>query len=68
VGLNNSFGDLLLNFVLGTMFLVLPALWITALGWAGAHAGAIAQNIAAGAKDAGNMGGKGPGIVSSKLK
>ena len=35
IGLNNAFGDMLLNYVLATMFLVLPSLWVTALGWVG---------------------------------
>jgi hypothetical protein len=28
VGLNNAFGDMLLNFVMGTMFIVLPTFWV----------------------------------------
>ncbi|PAU86006.1 conjugal transfer protein TraG [Pseudomonas sp. WN033] len=52
IGLNNTFGDMLLMLVMGTMFLVLPTFWVTALGWAGMKAGAIAQNLAAGSKDA----------------
>ncbi|RMR01987.1 putative membrane protein [Pseudomonas savastanoi pv. glycinea] len=51
-GLNNAFGDLLLMFVMGTMFLVLPTFWVAALGWVGVRAGVIAQNLAAGSKDA----------------
>ncbi|WP_438451123.1 conjugal transfer protein TraG N-terminal domain-containing protein, partial [Listeria monocytogenes] len=31
VGLNNAFGDLLLMFVMGTMFLVLPGFWLASL-------------------------------------
>ncbi len=52
VGLNNAFGDMLLNFVMGTMFLVLPTFWVAALGWAGVRAGALAQNLATGSKEA----------------
>ncbi|MEQ9866046.1 conjugal transfer protein TraG N-terminal domain-containing protein [Pectobacterium aroidearum] len=52
MGMNNTFGDMLLNFVMGTMFLVLPTFWIAALGWAGVKAGAIAQNLGTGSKDA----------------
>lgn len=59
MGLNNAFGDLLLNFVMGTMFLVLPAFWMTALGWAGFQAGAITQALVNGSKDAQTAGGKG---------
>lgn len=68
MGLNNAFGDMILNFVMATMFLILPAIWISALTWAGIHAGAIANNLGAGTKDAGSAGGKGAGAVSTKLK
>ncbi|WP_440589511.1 conjugal transfer protein TraG N-terminal domain-containing protein [Pectobacterium brasiliense] len=33
VGMNNTFGDMLLNFVMGSMFIVLPAFWVGALAW-----------------------------------
>ena len=52
MGLNNAFGDMLLNFVMATMFLVLPTFWVAALGWAGVKAGVVAQNLATGSKDA----------------
>lgn len=68
VGLNNTFGDMLLNFVMATMFLVLPAFWIGALTWAGIRAGTVANTFSAGTKDAGNAGGKGPSVMSGKLK
>jgi len=57
VGLNNAFGDMLLNFVMGAMFIVLPAFWVGALAWAGVRAGNIAQMMATstdGAKAAGS--------------
>jgi hypothetical protein len=47
VGLNNAFGDMLLNFVMGTMFIVLPTFWIGALTWAGIRAGTIANSFSA---------------------
>ncbi|RMX06772.1 conjugal transfer protein TraG [Corticibacter populi] len=68
IGLNNAFGDMLLNYVMAAMFLVLPGFWITALTWAGFRAGNIAQNLSEGTRGAGNAGGKGAGAVSSKLK
>jgi hypothetical protein len=37
--LNNAFGDMLLNFVMAMMFIVLPTFWVMALGWAGVRAG-----------------------------
>jgi hypothetical protein len=68
MGLNNTFGDMLLNFVMGAMFLVLPALWITALTWAGVRAGAIANSLSESTKGASSAGSKGTGLVSSKLR
>lgn len=68
IGLNNAFGDMLLNFVMAAMFLILPMFWVSALTWAGIQAGAIANNFSEGSKGAGNAGSKGPGVISSKLK
>jgi len=66
VGLDNSFGDLLLNFVLGTMFLVLPAFWVAALGWVGVQAGVVAHNLSAGSRDAKSSAGSGVDKISGK--
>jgi hypothetical protein len=68
LGLNNAFGDMILSFVMATMFLVLPTFWIGTLTWVGIRAGAIANSFPTATKDAGSAGGKGPGIISSKLK
>lgn len=54
MGVNNAQGDLLLDFVMGTMFLVLPAFWIAALSWAGYQLGGVISgfsNSAQSAKD-----------------
>jgi len=46
LGLNNTFGDMILNWlVLPMMFLVLPALWIAALTWTGLHAGNVLNGL-----------------------
>jgi hypothetical protein len=61
IGLNNAYGDLLLNFVMAMLFIVLPAFWIVALGWAGVRAGNIlgGLTVATGdAKSAGAGGGR----------
>ena len=63
MGFDNGIGDALLNFVMGAMFLVLPALWITALGWVGVSAGNIAANFSNGTKHAGEAGSKAGGIA-----
>jgi len=60
LGLNNTFQDMILNwFVLPTMFLVLPALWITALAWTGLHAGSVLQGLADGTRAASHAGSQG---------
>jgi hypothetical protein len=50
IGLNNAFGDMLLNFVMATMFIVLPTFWVAALGWVGVRAGTAIQGLAAGTR------------------
>jgi hypothetical protein len=52
MGLNNAFGDMLLNFVMATMFIVLPGFWVTALGWAGMRCGSALQGLSSGTKPA----------------
>ena len=59
IGLNNAFGDMLLNFVMATMFIVLPAFWVTALGWVGIRAGNALQGLSEGTKSVGQAGSKG---------
>ena len=63
VGLNNAFGDMLLNFVMGTMFIVMPTFWVMALAWAGVRAGNVLQGLAGATGDAKAAGGKGGGIA-----
>lgn len=59
MGLNNAFGDMLMNFILGAMFLVLPMFWIGALTWVGIHAGNIVQGLTSGSQGAQAAGSKG---------
>ncbi|WP_406640697.1 conjugal transfer protein TraG N-terminal domain-containing protein [Pectobacterium brasiliense] len=59
VGMNNTFGDMLLNFVMGTMFIVLPTFWIMALAWAGIRTGNVLQGLAGATSDAKAAGAKG---------
>ncbi|HBD33522.1 MAG TPA: conjugal transfer protein TraG, partial [Cupriavidus sp.] len=58
IGLNNTFGDMLLNFVMATMFIVLPGFWVTALGWVGVRAGNFVQGLSTGTSDAKGAGGR----------
>ncbi len=63
MGLNDAFGDLLLNFVMGTMFIVLPSVWVTALGWAGIRVGNTVQLLTMGSEGAKSAGGQGFGTL-----
>ncbi|STJ20554.1 TraG-like protein, N-terminal region [Escherichia coli] len=35
MGLQNTSDDIIMNLVMGTMFIVLPAVWLGALSWLG---------------------------------
>lgn len=67
-GLQNTQDDLIMQFIMGTMFIVLPAFWMGALGWAGIHLGGVIENAThSGTKDAGNAGRKTGDIITQKL-
>jgi hypothetical protein len=68
MGLNNAFGDVLLNIIMGSMFLVLPAFWVSALTWVGIRAGGLAQTFTTGAGDAKTTGGKGTAVAIAAAK
>ena len=68
MGLNNTFGDILLDYVLGMMFLVLPSLWVAALTWTGIYAGNVVQGLADGTRAAGQAGGQGATTAMQLLK
>ena len=59
MGLNNAFGDMLLNFVMATMFIILPGFWVIALSWAGIRTGNILSGFITGTSDAKSAGGSG---------
>ncbi len=40
-GLQNTSDDLIVNIIMGVMFLVLPAFWLGALTWSGVRIGAV---------------------------
>jgi hypothetical protein len=68
MGLNNSFGDMLLNFVMATMFIVLPTFWVSSLAWVGMRAAGAIQGLTDGTHAAGQAGGKGVETGRSMLK
>lgn len=68
VGLQNTQDDLIMQYVLGTMFVVLPAFWMGALGWAGIRLGGAIENAAqTGTKDTSNSGRMAGNLVTQKL-
>lgn len=69
LGLNNTFGDMLVNwFVLPTMFLVLPTLWVAALSWTGIRAGNVLQGLADGTRAASQAGAQGTSAAMQIIK
>ena len=70
MGLQNASDDLIMMFVMGTMFLVLPAAWLGALSWAGVSVGgALGSALQQGTKEAKAAGGElGNQIKSQILK
>lgn len=67
-GASNAQGDLLLDFVMGAMFIVLPSFWIVALGWGGAKLGSLMSGLATGTNAAQDAGGKGGQLAMSVAK
>lgn len=72
-GIQNTQDDLIMQFVMGTMFIVLPAFWIGALGWAGIRlGGAIESASRAGSQKAADTGGEAgnqfKGILEGSIK
>lgn len=68
LGINNGFGDMLLNFVMGAMFVVLPMFWIGTLGWVGVKAGNITQMMTSGTGAAKAAGSQGAGSILKVAK
>ncbi len=68
IGLNNTFGDMVVNFVMATMFITLPAFWVAALSWVGVRTGGLLQGLSDGTRPVSQAGGKAPGMLSGKLR
>lgn len=69
LGLNNTFQDMILNwFVLPTMFLVLPTVWVAALAWTGIRAGNVLQGLADGSRATAQAGAQGGNTVIQMAK
>ncbi|OOF39176.1 conjugal transfer protein TraG [Rodentibacter mrazii] len=67
--LENAQDDIISNFVMGSLFIILPGLWFGAMTWAGINVGGtMSQALRQGSNQASTAGGKGAGIIESKLK
>ncbi|MFZ7230571.1 conjugal transfer protein TraG N-terminal domain-containing protein [Avibacterium avium] len=70
--MQNDRDDIILNFVLGIMFLILPGVWITAMSWAGFNVGTLAEHFSKGSKPIQESGGtvakSGTNIVTRRVK
>ncbi|WP_252387668.1 conjugal transfer protein TraG N-terminal domain-containing protein, partial [Escherichia coli] len=66
MGLQNTSDDIIMNFVMGTMFIVLPTVWLGALTWAGISVGSIGAAIGKGVSDA-QQAGKQAGNIANLL-
>ncbi|MFJ2456536.1 conjugal transfer protein TraG N-terminal domain-containing protein [Pseudomonas protegens] len=67
MGLNTATQDAILNFVMGAMFLILPAFWVGALAWAGISVGKAISGLEQGTKDVKTAGAQVGGEVKKAL-
>ncbi|MDE8035229.1 conjugal transfer protein TraG N-terminal domain-containing protein [Actinobacillus equuli subsp. equuli] len=49
--LENTQDDIIVNFVMGSLFLVLPTVWLGSISWAGIEVSKLANTLAQGTKD-----------------
>jgi len=68
MGLNTTTQDAILNFVMGSMFIILPTFWVVALGWAGVQTGNIIGGLTNGTKDIQQAGGQGASVAKDAIK
>jgi hypothetical protein len=68
IGLNNAFGDMLMNYVLGAMFIVLPLFWMTAMSWVGVRTAGVLGGLTQGTNDAKAAGSRGANLLISAVK
>lgn len=67
MGMNNTQADMLLNYVMAALFIVLPAFWMTSLAFSGIKAGAALQGMADGTNGAQQQGGKGKDTLQKAI-
>ncbi len=62
-GLQNSQDDVIINLVMGSMFLVLPTFWLGAMTWAGVRVGVAVKGGAGGGAKVAQDSGEGCGEI-----
>nr|WP_218176212.1 conjugal transfer protein TraG N-terminal domain-containing protein [Pseudomonas gingeri] len=67
MGLNTATQDAILNFVMGSMFIILPMFWVGALGWAGIKAGTVLSGLQAGTDGVRSAGSQGAGLAKQSI-
>ncbi|CEE93030.1 conjugal transfer protein TraG N-terminal domain-containing protein [Xenorhabdus koppenhoeferi] len=69
IGMQNTSDDIIINFVMGTMFIILPTVWMGALSWAGVKIGGALENgMQRGTAESKQAGGKGGEAVVNKVR
>ncbi|WP_296180322.1 conjugal transfer protein TraG N-terminal domain-containing protein [Pseudomonas sp. UBA1879] len=68
MGLNTATQDAILNFVMASMFIIFPMLWITALGWAGVNAGNLLSGLSDGSRSVQQAGAAAGGLAQRGIK
>ncbi|QLB12790.1 TraG-like protein [Bisgaardia hudsonensis] len=66
--LENTEDDFIVNFVMGSLFLILPSIWVGAISWAGVNIGNITQQLANGSRDSRAAGKQGGDTMKSAAK
>lgn len=67
MGLNTATQDAILNFVMGSMFIVLPLFWMTALTWAGVQVTGVLEGLSRGTQPVEKAGASGAGPVTQAI-
>ncbi|WP_460030062.1 conjugal transfer protein TraG N-terminal domain-containing protein, partial [Mannheimia haemolytica] len=62
--LENTQDDFIVNFVMGSMFLVLPAIWLGSMSWAGVKIGNMASHLTNGSSESKSAGSQGGHLVT----
>lgn len=65
LGINNTQQDMLLNYVMAAMFIILPIFWMGALSWAGINATRALEGLRSGADGAQNAGAQAAGQIKT---